>query len=125
MRTQKSIESGSMISFVGNTALKIAEECSEEPTLTLNIAEEFWEPVMFDEELPELPTQLLSTVRVNGCPMHFEAYLVNGDGEIHDLKQQWALGTMKHALGDNETWSTIRYHNREYAVIALPFGKST
>lgn len=93
-------------------------ECPPECT-ELVIGERLWEPVSY---LRNLPVQLHAKVVVDGCAMHFEAYLVGEDGEIFDLQQKRAIDCLKSALRDDQPWQTIRYQNRRYVVVAIPYG---
>ena len=111
-------------SFFGNAAMQIVESAPPRTVLSLEIRQEDWEPVAFADVHEELATQLLATVYINNCPMHFEAYLVDVENEFYDPQHQKALEAMKTALGDAETWSTIQYEDNAYAVIAIPYGKS-
>jgi hypothetical protein len=84
----------------------------------------YWEPVSYLDSDPLFPSQLHAKVVVNGCPMHFEAYLVGGDGEVCDRKQKSAIECMKVALRDDQPWRTIDYEGYPYVVVAIPYGKS-
>lgn len=84
-----------------------------------------WEPVAFlDDDESGVPSQLLATLYVNACPMHFEAYLVDENGEIRDSRHQQSIKLVKAALRDDESWKSFRYGGHEYVMIAIPFGKS-
>lgn len=89
----------------------------------VQIPDSCWEPVDFLEgDDNGIPSQLLATLYVNTCPMHFEAYLVDEKGEIADPKHQQAIRLVKSALRDDEAWTPFRYGDREYVMIAIPFG---
>ncbi|MCW8907284.1 MAG: hypothetical protein OQL28_08535 [Sedimenticola sp.] len=89
----------------------------------VQIPDSCWEPVDFLEGSDSgTPSQLLATLYVNACPMHFEAYLVDGEGEVVDPKHQQAIRLVKSALRDDEAWTTFRYGDNEYVMIAIPFG---
>lgn len=84
-----------------------------------------WEPVDFlDGDENGIPSQLLATLYVNACPMHFEAYLVDEQGEICDARHQQAISLVKTALRDDESWTTFTYGGHDYVMIAIPFGIS-
>lgn len=89
----------------------------------IQIPDGCWEPVDFlDGDENGVPSQLLATLYVNACPMHFEAYLVDEQGEICDARQQQAIRLVKMALRDDEPWKTFHYGGHEYVMIAIPFG---
>lgn len=107
------------------SSLPVAQnESSVDPDhAAVQIPDSCWEPVDFLEgDDSGTPSQLLATLYINTCPMHFEAYLVDGNGEVVDPKQQQAIRLVKSALRDDESWTTFRYGNREYVMIAIPFG---
>jgi len=83
----------------------------------------YWEPVSYLDDDPVLPSQLHAKVVINGCSMHFEAYLVGSDGEVCDRKQKSAIDCMKTALRDDQSWQTIDYQGYPYVVVAIPYGK--
>ncbi len=84
-----------------------------------------WEPVDFlDDDENGVPSQLLATLYVNACPMHFEAYLVDENGDICDARHQQAISQVKTALRDDESWKSFRYGGHDYVMIAIPFGRS-
>ncbi|WP_199930482.1 hypothetical protein [Sedimenticola thiotaurini] len=91
----------------------------------VQIPDACWEPVDFlDDDENGVPSQLLATLYVNACPMHFEAYLVDENGEICDPRHQESINLMKTALRDDEPWKSFHYAGHDYVMIAIPFGKS-
>lgn len=91
----------------------------------IQIPDACWEPVDFiDGDENGVPSQLLATLYVNACPMHFEAYLVNEQGDICDARHQQSIGLVKAALRDDETWKSFSYAGHDYVMIAIPFGAS-
>lgn len=93
--------------------------------ISIQIDESYWEPVEYASDNAETPCQLYASVSINGCSMHFEAYLVDEDGDICDHRHQKAIDNVKAALHDDEQWDTIVYQNNQYVVMAIPFGKSS
>jgi len=92
--------------------------------LTIQIDESYWEPVQYSTNRAKSPCQLYASISINGCPMHFEAYLVDEDGDICDHRHQKAIDDVKAALRDDEQWDTITYNGLSYVVMAIPSGKS-
>ncbi|MCW8943631.1 MAG: hypothetical protein OQL27_02590 [Sedimenticola sp.] len=119
-------------SVVGETATFISplpvahnDAVADNEETVVQIPDGCWEPVDFLEgDESGAPSQLLATLYINTCPMHFEAYLVDEQGEIADPKHQKAIAQVKTALRDDEPWKTFLYGNREYVMIAIPFGMS-
>lgn len=90
----------------------------------VQIPEASWEPVDFlDGDESGVPSQLLATLYVNACPMHFEAYLVDEQGDIRDARHQQAISRVKAALRDDESWNSFSYAGHDYVMIAIPFGR--
>lgn len=109
------------------TQLPIAhnDAVTESEITVIQIPDGCWEPVDFlagDES--GTPSQLLATLYINSCPMHFEAYLVDDQGEVADPKHHKAISQLKVALRDDEPWKSFQYGNRDYVMIAIPFGIS-
>jgi len=103
----------------------IAPKTKRQDRISIQIDESYWEPVEYSFDRAETPCQLYASISINGCPMHFEAYLVDEDGDICDHRHQKAIDNVKAALRDDEQWDTIVYHNHQYVVMAIPFGKSS
>ncbi len=96
---------------------------SSEMDAVIQIPDGCWEPVDFlDGDESGIPSQLLATLYVNSCPMHFEAYLVDEQGDICDARHQQAINLVKAALRDDEPWKTFSYSGHDYVMIAIPFG---
>ena len=107
------------------TSLNIArnDTVADVEHASIQIPEECWEPVDYlDGDETGIPSQLLTTLYVNGCPMHFEAYLVDEQGEICDPKQHQSILHVKQALRDDECWNSFGYEGHPYVMIAIPFG---
>ena len=113
-RMLKPVRSGAVAGKVTAVSDEQVSECAE-----LRIGGRLWEPVSY---INNLPVQLHAKVLVDGCAMHFEAYLVGEDGELVDAQQQSAIACLKRALRDDQPWQTIRYRHRRYVVVAIPYG---
>lgn len=89
----------------------------------IEIEDSQWEAVDYLSDRAVVPSQLHTSMRINGCPMHFEAYLLDENGDFCDSRHQQAIVAMKKALHDDEQWQTITLGDHCYVVIALPFGR--
>ena len=94
--------------------------CQED---SFRIEDSQWEAVDYLCDRAVVPSQMYASMRINGCPMHFEAYLLDENGNFCDSRHERAIGAMKKALGDDEQWQTIALDGYSYVVIALPFGR--
>lgn len=106
-----------------HSPLPLAQNDPGRDDAVVQIPDGCWEPVDFlDGDETGTPSQLLATLYVNTCPMHFEAYLVDEQGEPVDARHQQAIRLVKSALRDDESWTTFRYGGHDYVMIAIPFG---
>ncbi|WP_260291706.1 hypothetical protein [Sedimenticola hydrogenitrophicus] len=109
--------------FISPLPIAQNDASSEMDDAAIQIPDDCWEPVDFlDGDETGIPSQLLATLHVNTCPMHFEAYLVDEQGEICDPRHQQAITLVKAALRDDEPWKSFNYGGHEYVMIAIPFG---
>ncbi|WP_428604683.1 hypothetical protein [Sedimenticola sp.] len=110
-------------SFISPLPIAQNDATREVDDAVIQIPDGCWEPVDFlDGDETGIPSQLLATLYINNCPMHFEAYLVDEQGDICDTKHQQAINLVKVALRDDELWKTFNYGGHEYVMIAIPFG---
>ncbi len=110
--------------FQTTVSTNIPAKSKPQKKLSIQIDESYWEPVEYASDSAKSPCQLYASVDINGCPMHFEAYLVDEDGDICDHRHQKAIESVKAALSDDEQWDTIIYHEHRYVVMAIPSGKT-
>jgi len=112
-------------SFISPLPVAQNDASSQVDDAVIQIPDACWEPVDFlDGDENGIPSQLLATLYVNSCPMHFEAYLVDEQGDICDVRHQQSINLVKAALRDDEPWKSFSYGGHDYVMIAIPFGIS-
>ena len=67
-------------------------------------------------------SRLLTTVLINGCSMHLEAFAVETVGGVQtSLTRDDDLSAIHAAVGADGPWETCRIAGREYVLVASPY----
>jgi hypothetical protein len=84
-------------------------------SLSLSIPDEAWE----DQDLEYPRNRLITTLYVNGVPMHLEAWAVEGSPQTHPIYPD-DLDHLAAAVEPGGPWVTWKIGDREYILVASP-----